>query len=42
MAFINFRNAVQSGFSNKVYMQNNFTSLNSERGYQKILEDLNE
>ena len=42
MALNNLKNAVQRGFSNKTYLKNNFESLSSERGYQKILEDLNE
>ena len=42
MALINLKNAVQRGFSNKAYIENTFSSLSSERGYQKLLEDLNE
>ncbi len=41
-ALIHLKNAVQKGFSNKVYLENNFSSLSSEKGYQKLLEDLNE
>ena len=42
MALKNLKSAVQKGFSNRLYIEKNFTSLSSEKGYQKLLEDLDE